>query len=178
MDHSVRYRLGFWAILILVLVNIGTLGLLWHEHFKKPPQRPRDGKADPEEFFVRELQLDQEQADSVKVLRRVHFQQTDSIRFELTLLSRQMMEEVFAPSPDTVLVRELSEQIGREQSEFERRVYEHFDKIKQLCQPEQHEKLRRLILDALRAKQPPPRGGQGGDCIHGLAIIEIKQPRF
>ncbi len=164
MEHSSGNRLGVWAILILVIMNIGLVGLLWMDHYRKPPPRPGDGEADPGDFFATELRLDQQQADSVKVLRREHFRKTDSIRFEMAHLNRRMIEELFAQSPDTALVQQLSDQVGLAQADFEREVYEHFDHIKQLCRPEQHERLKQLIFGAIQSKRPPPPGaGKGED---------------
>ncbi len=159
MDVNTRYRLGFWAFLVLVVLNVGLLALFWYEHFKKPPPSA-DSHSNPEQFFIQELRLDRAQADSVKALRREHFRHTDSIKMEIIDLSRRMTNELFAVIPDTVLVRDLSEQIGRKQAEFERQVYAHFEAIKKVLRPDQYDKLRELLLDALKRKQPVTTGGE------------------
>ncbi|HVP06209.1 MAG TPA: periplasmic heavy metal sensor [Candidatus Acidoferrum sp.] len=159
MDANTRFRLGFWAFLVVVLLNIGLLALFWYEHFRKPPPS-EDSHSNPEQFFIQELRLDQTQADSVKALRREHFRHTDSLKMEIIDLSRRMTNELFAVSPDTALVRDLSEQIGRKQAEFERQVYAHFEAIKEVLRPDQYDKLHELLMDALQRKQPVTTGGE------------------
>lgn len=160
MDSSARYRLVIWVIIVLASMNLGSLGFLWygHLHRPKPPQRD-GGKVDPEEFFFREIGLDEKQAATVHVLRQQHFRQTDSLKQEIKHLNRQLTEELFAPSPDSIKVRTLSSMIGTKHAEFERDVFQHYETVKQLCRPEQQVRLRRLILEALdKPQKPPPRG--------------------
>ena len=162
MEKDVRYRIGGWTILVLVILNVSLVALLWLEHSHRPPPQPGLSKAERDARFAAELQLNEIQADSVRALRGAHFRISDSIRFEISLLSRRMTEELFAETPDTALVRQLSDRIGMGQAELERQAYNHFNMIKQMCQPEQYENLQRLILDAIRSKQPPPPGNMPG----------------
>ena len=106
------------------------------------------------------MDLNEKLADSVRVLRDEHFPRTDSIRFELSRLSLQVVEELFAPSPDTARARALVDQIGRRQAAMEWLIFDHFNEIKKICLPEYHERLKLLILGAIQAKQPPPGAGQ------------------
>ncbi|PWB74039.1 hypothetical protein C3F09_04525 [candidate division GN15 bacterium] len=152
-DLRTRYHLDLWAILVLVILNISLLGLFWYEHFRKPPP-PAEARSDPEEFLIQQLQLDQVQTDSVRALRREHFAQTDPIRSSMVRTNMRMMEELFAQSPDTALVRRLSEQIGREQAEFDRQVYRHFSNVKAVLRPDQYDRFRSLIIEALERKLP------------------------
>ena len=160
MNMSTKFGFSFWVILVLVIMNIGLLGFLWVLHFKKPTHLPIAAKVDSEELFKRELQLDQQQFDSLKILREGHFRQRDSIQFEIMRLNRQVMEELFKNTPDTLLVQELFEQIGREQKEVGQITYDHFNEIKKICRPEQYERLKQLVFDAIELKQPPPPGGK------------------
>lgn len=149
------------AIVVLILLNISLLGLLWYEHLTRPkPPPPRNNHAENEVPFAEELQLDQNQVDAIRRLRQEHFDRTDPIRIAMVHLDERMMEQLFAPTPDTALVRELSEQIGSRQAEFDRQVYSHFDDIKQRLRPDQYEKLHGLIFDALRKKLPSSDGAK------------------
>lgn len=160
MQANTQHRLGLWAIAILVVLNLCLLGLFWYEHFSRP-QQPRVNRADPEALFIAELNLDQQQIDTVRSLRKAHLERTDPIRSHIVELGTQMTEELFTPEPDTTRVRQLSEQIGKEQAEFERQVYSYFNQINQLLRADQHAKLQKLILDALRKKQPAQGDQQG-----------------
>jgi hypothetical protein len=161
MDVSARYRLGLWAILVLVILNVGLLGLVWFEHFNRT-QQPAESRSNPEDYFIKELQLDQQQADSVRVLRREHFARTDSIKARIVELSVQMAKELFAPAPDSSRMRNLSDQIGQQQAEFERQVYAHFNDVKKLLHQDQYGKLQDLIVGALQKKQPSSNNREVG----------------
>ncbi len=163
MDISAKYRLGVWGIAILIVLNMGLMGVLWYEHSdRRPTPPPGDGKPNPDQFFVRELGLDEEQANALFALREQHMSESDPVKARIHELSRQMTEELFAASPDTIRMRELSEAVGARHAEFERTVYEHFERVKQLCGPEQRERLKQLVMEAMeRAKMPPPPPGQG-----------------
>lgn len=160
MGRTADSKIGFWAILILAVLNVALVGLLWYEYSTKPPTQSDFSKAERDARFAEELGLNDQQADSVIILRGEHFRIIDSIRFEISQLSRMMTEELFAEIPDTALVRRLSDKIGQGQAELERQTYDHFSLIKQMCQPEQYEQLKRLIFDAIRQKQPPPPPGE------------------
>lgn len=164
MDSGARYRFFLWVIVVLVALNLGSLGFLWWGYLYRPqpPQRDR-GKADSEEFFVRELGLNEEQARMVHDLREHHFRKTDSLRFEISSLNRELMEELFDPSSESVRVQALSTALGEKHAEFERDVYEHWQKVKEICGPYQEERLKRMVLEISdRSKRPPPRGLESG----------------
>lgn len=156
MDSRARYRFVLWVIVVLVVMNLGSLGFIWYGHLLRPQTPPRDGdKVDPEEFLVGEVGLDGAQAATVHSLREQHFRQTDSLKLEIQRLNRQLTEELFVPSPDSATVRQLVETIAAKHAEFERDVFEHYGKIKELCRPDQQVRLRRLMLEAL--DNPPNR---------------------
>ncbi len=163
MDISAKYRFGIWGIAILIVLNMGLMSVLWYEHFDRRPARPPgDGKPNPDGFFVRELGLNKEQAESLSALREQQMRESEPIKAQIHSLRRQMTEELFAVEPDPVRMKELSEAIGDKQAEFDRAVQEHFGRVKQLCGPEQQEILKRLVLEALdRARMPPPPPGPG-----------------
>jgi periplasmic protein CpxP/Spy len=145
-----------WVVAALVVLNMGSLGFLWYGHLHRPaPQARQDGKPDPEQFLIREVGLDETQAATVKALRKEHFRETDSLQAVIRQLKRQVTDELFVESPDTGHVRSLTDQIGREHARFEQAVFEHFEKVKELCTPEQRERLRKLTLEALDRPQPP-----------------------
>lgn len=162
MNQRATNSFGLWAMTALILMNVALIGLLWYEHFGKRPAQPVHIEVDRDELFARELLLDQQQTDSVKTLRDKHFQRQGVIIREISVLNRQILDELFAAVPDTLRVQALVDQIGQHQAQIERQIYEHFSQIKALCRPEQHQRLERLIHDVVRLKgQPPPPGVAG-----------------
>ena len=164
MDIYRRYRLGLWGFIVLVVLNVGLLGLLWYD---RAPRQERPGphagpQHPPDDFLIQDLGFDDTQAEAFRNLRRAHIRKTDSLRREIFELNRRMMDEAFADSLDTGKMHDLSSEIGRLHAEFEEEVMMHFRAVGENCSPEQRKKLRRLVHDVLgRAKLPPgrPKGG-------------------
>jgi hypothetical protein len=66
-----------------------------------------------------------------------------------------LIDELFKTHPDSLLIRQLVENLGRKQAEFDMNIFEHFLKIRDICSLEQQEKLKQLMLDFMsKAKGP------------------------
>ncbi len=164
---SGQSRMALWAIIILVILNVGLMGLLWYQRLDRtrpfPPQQQQGrGTSD---FLARELGLDENGARALRALQEEHFRRADSLQRAMGDLNHRLFEQIFTPEPDTVSVRALSDSIGVLRAEFERGVASHFWEVKKLCKPEKYETLRRLLFDAIErpgprqdGAPPPPRG--------------------
>jgi Spy/CpxP family protein refolding chaperone len=152
-----------WSILALIILNIGSLGLLWYKEVTKPlqPPPPLEQRVNPEKFLENEMQLNKDQSEAFRELRRKHQEETGEIRRDIHRLSKDIVDELYKPKPDTARVTALSDEIGRKQAEFERALYNHFNNLKQICNPNQQEKLHKLLFELLdktkldRPPQPP-----------------------
>lgn len=167
MRSDKRYQLVIPLVVVLMVLNIGSLGFLWYGHLNNRPPHPEgDGNPSPEEFLIQQLQLNTEQTQTFRTLRAQHMRETDSLRREMQHLKGQLMEQLFMTPPDTARARALSDTIGNLQAEFELNVYRHFSDLQQICGPEQHSRLKRLIFEALnkadqgQPRQWEPRGGR------------------
>lgn len=159
MDSKIKTLV--WTIIALIVLNIGSLGFLWYKQVTRPGQLPppRNQQANPDKFLEMELQLTDEQVAAFSELRQQHQQETRKIRQVIHGLSGNLVEELFKSQPDTARVAALSDEIGRKQAEYERITYSHFDELKQVCTPDQQEKLRVILfemLDNMRMGTPPP----------------------
>ena len=158
MDVFTKNRVSNWIIILLVIMNLGTLGTILFLHFKQP-SLPRNGGPDPAQHFLeRELHLTEEQAQQFEELRKEHFLQSKAINDEVHQLKSAIMEELFSSSPDSEKVERLAEEIGKKQAELEQLRFQHFLALKSLCQPEQVEKLQALIHEIVRPPAPPGSG--------------------
>jgi hypothetical protein len=139
-----------WAIVVLVALNLGLMGLLWYQRLGPPrhPIPPAEQRGTGE-FLARELGLDADGADKLRDLQDAHFRRADSLQRKMKDLNRAMFEQIFTCEPDSVRIRALSDSIGVFRAEFERMVVAHFEEVKQLCAPGRYERLRRMIFDAL-----------------------------
>ena len=164
MDLNAHRKLIAWTVAILVVLNLGSLGLLWFAHANRPRSLQSPTRPAPAEFLIRDVGLNPEQAEKFRELREKHLIYAQSQREEIHALNRRILEELFRPDPDSALVRRLSEEIGHKQELFQEALYRHFEEVKQLCTPEQQEKLKRVVLEAMEVDQrqgPPPGRPEG-----------------
>ena len=158
MDYGSKSRFGVWAILILVILNVTLMGILWYGHYKNQPRRPMGDVADHDGFMAQELEFDQPQAQEARRLKDRFFQRRDSLSLKISALSQRVMQELFAPNPDTLLVRAMCNEIGQLRADAEYATYQHFEDIKNICRPQQYDLLRNLVSDLIRTQQGPPPG--------------------
>jgi Spy/CpxP family protein refolding chaperone len=155
MNVFSKQRLIGWVIVLLVLLNMISLGTLWFFQIRKPSSSQELGPDPVRHFLEQELDLTAEQAQEFEALRREHLELSKAINDEANNLKRALMNEVFAASPDAAKGAQLAEQIGEKRTELEQLRFQHFLALKSLCQPEQVELLQALIHEIVRPPAPP-----------------------
>jgi hypothetical protein len=173
VDIHDKSRFWLTGLIVLAVLNISLMGFIWYNHMARRDYPPPDdnmsdmGAAD--DFLARELELNQEQ---IKVYRGLHERQvfqSDSIRTEINRLGSEMVDELFSATPDFARIQQLSEAMGEEHAVFERKIFDHFIEIKQICNPDQQERLRQLITEIIKRSlfAPPPSGPARDDFRPG-----------
>lgn len=165
MDFFTKNKMLFWCVVVLVLLNVATLGSFW---LKKPPLPPAGSGqgADGQRIMEERLGLSDEQATEFKRLREEHFMRTRPLQEKMHRIRLHLLDEIFAPEPDETLIEELFTELGEKQTEFERNLYTHFQEMKDVCTPEQMHELRimlRGLIERTRPRDPQqhPRGPGG-----------------
>jgi protein CpxP len=168
MDLFTKNRFALISIITLVVLNIFTLTLLWIFHFRQPArvQPPFDRRAARvEKFLERRLNLSPEQSTEFKQLRRQHFQESMVVMNEIRELKEKMLDEVFSKDPDSLVVKNLTEQIGNKEAEREWLLFTHFRELRDVCTPEQRVKLEQIfqkIFEGMQQGVPPEMPGRPG----------------
>jgi len=159
MEFQKKNRMMIWAITVLLIMNIATLALLWFSQFKKPKPLPPPGTQESliegVKFLEKELNLSEKQIQLFIESRNKHAYQSKEIQDKIHQLKMQILDEVFKSAPDSVKIRKLSNEIGKQQIEFERGLSEHFLELKSYCNPEQQEKLKLFLYDVVSMTRPP-----------------------
>lgn len=165
MDLSARYRLGMWGIALMVVLNVVLMGALWYDRFDdRPIGPPLDWNPNPDEFIERELGLTADQSQQLRALREQNMRDRESLQVRIAALSRSMAEELFSDKPDSARMEAILDSLGAVQTELQRLNFNHFRRFKEICNQEQRDKLKTLVLEAVasRVAPPPPLGaGQG-----------------
>jgi len=157
-----KLRFLAWAVILLLLLNAGTLIYLFTE--KRTDQRPPRGEG-PSNFIVEHLKLDKQQREQFFQLRRQHQQITRTIHEEDRLLHDQYFELLKTDNPDKAKADSISRLIGQQRSRLEAATFDHFQQLRKLCDGDQKKLLDETIDEITRLMMPkgPPPGGPQPD---------------
>lgn len=167
MEHSRQFRFLIITIIILVILNIGTLALLWQNNElgfgkgQRPlhPEPTRNG----EDYLKQELNLSASQVASFHQLRAAHFEAMKAI----SQRERKEMETFFdamtGVDSNEIAAHAAAERVGDLRTEREMTLYAHFQDLKSVCDEKQQERLSEIFHDFMRKNKPkhPPRKGDG-----------------
>lgn len=162
MDFITKNKLAFWAIVILIILNIATLSLVL---FKGGPPRPDErfiremDDAPPPDvlmFLEKELEFSEQQTKTLQFLRQTHFKESGTLLDSIHLLKKEILSDLKNEKPDPEKVKPAADEIGKLQTEFELMIYNHFGDIKNVCDKEQKIRFANL-LDELIEKNVAPR---------------------
>lgn len=167
MDVFKQNKILIWIIIILVVINLGTVAGMWISHLsRKPhheilvhqpphlPDRKSPGIGRFEMLGI-ELQFDEEQMSKFNEFRSGHQNEMKNLTEKINEKKKQILSEISAPEPDTVKVGILFSEIGQYQTFIEKEIFSHFLKIKMICNGEQKLKLEKILKDISEPKFPP-----------------------
>jgi len=166
MERINQNRFAKWIIIVLLAVNILTVSIIWMQSMQKeehistkllPPQRTV-------ELMQKTIGLTDEQAEQFAIMREVHFAKRRTIETQIASLNRQVFEEMFSEKKDTVKINSLLFQIAEKLARIEKLRVEHFTQLAGICNKEQKEKLKTLLINTIdrpgtmerRGNPPPP----------------------
>lgn len=170
MNYFDKNKILTAAVILLLVINIGILGLLWFDrkpgHDKRIPplenHHPPEGgtsNAGPKDFIINELELSKDQISEYENLIEEHQSDMKKIREKIREKKEDLWNSFEKNSNDTAEAKRLASEIGADQNETELITYRHFQKVKNICTEEQKKKLDKIIKEALRMmgpQHPPP----------------------
>ena len=150
MNHIRFYKI---IIIILVLLNLGTLTLLWFgrsrtEHAQDPGESAK--------FLIHELTLTPGQQDEFGKLRDEHRQRLAILQERDRRLHDRFFEAIFLPAPDTLAAIILSDSIAAVRRQMELLTFDHFMQLRLLLNEEQKNKFHGVFRQALEHAMPLP----------------------
>ena len=172
MDQVLKNRMWGFIVGILVVANIATLAGFWYIklHSDKIVELPR-GQASTKAFIVTQLGLNASQQQTYEQLVQQHRQNVGIIQEELRGAKDAFFNSVAHPETTQAQLDALSSNIANYQKELDMLTYQHFKKVRALCNDEQKVKFDNIIKQVMRMmgpaggrpQGPPPPRGQGGD---------------
>ena len=160
MDIFKQNRNLKMAVMILVVLNILALTFLWLGRPKNHPPEEflRNPIEDNRRIMVMlkdELGFDDRQAEEYLELRKNHRIAVDKLEREIRRIKKQMFDEALKEGTNIAISDSLLNLAQTKQAEIEKLTFQHFVELKNLCGPEQKDKLQNLIHKIL---QPKPKG--------------------
>jgi hypothetical protein len=159
MDFFTQKRLLYSLIVVLVVMNLGLVLVLW---LGGPERRTQGGRRESDDEGTRverllrdELGFDQAQIDRYLGLHHRHQERMQICNRAMQQLKIRMFEGVLRDQPAPALSDSLLQRTQETQVEIERLTFQHLLDLKNLCRPEQRDKLTLLIHDMFRRKTPP-----------------------
>lgn len=147
-----RTRLLSIAVVVLVLMNMATLGVLF---FREPPHPEHRKHEGPKAIIIERLKLDEGQVASYEELIRDHRSKIDELDKRMMELRARLYDVNDPQSADPII-----DLIGETQGEIERVHTDHFGRIRALCRPDQlpsFDALTKDLAGCFRPGPPPPK---------------------
>ena len=176
--YFTRYRILFWLIIILLIVNISAITTIFlsidirnkkdaRPFYQRPElHRHRDGR-----FFEKSLGLSEEQHLQFKAAKHKFFSEAKKIAGQMHNKRVEFISELASDVPDTLKLQDIAEEIGMLHSKLKYQTYKHYLEMKNICTKEQQEELTRIFKSMLYNEDafisPPGRHGKrDGKPVH------------
>jgi len=154
--NMTKEKLLTYLVLVLVILNGGTLIFILTDRHGKPPRRPHVF-----EVITERLKLNETQQDEFEKLRRDHRKKMDSLddNFE------QVMLNYFGLLKDVQVKKSLQDSLeavmGNLEKQKAKTTFDHFRQVKNILHEDQKNKFDQLAPELVKVmgskKSPPPR---------------------
>jgi len=165
METNTKNKLLYTLIVLLVVLNLGTLSFMWYTKFaspkpemNQPPLPPKNGA----DYLSNELKFSKEQNEKIDKLREEHFQKVKKIKDEARDLRELFFTNLSKSDIDSNKVNEIGNNIAISEKQVELATFYHMRKIREVCDENQKKRFDEIIMDVLKMGIGPGRG-PGGD---------------
>lgn len=148
------------TIIILLLINIATLVFMWSSRGRHDDHRLPHNPNGIADYLTHELGLDENQQKQFKELRDSNHELIMEINDKNGKLHRRYFDLLGTTPIDTIKVAAIADSMSQYTKRIELLTFNHFRKVREICNPQQQQKFDLIIQDALRMMAPPK--GPGG----------------
>jgi len=149
------------ALIVMVALNLSALYMLWNtkagteKDFEGPGKRPPS----PKSLIIKKLDFSETQIEAYTKLIKEHRKIVKQTMGENRRLKKELYGILSLPITNTN-VEDLINEISGNEKTLEIATFEHFRKVRELCNEEQKEKFDKLIIRVIEMmsspKRPPP----------------------
>jgi len=157
-----KEKLFIIIILILVLINSATLLMMWLNRPPHPPMYGHGPHKRPDKIIIEKLKLDEAQQEKFSLLKEEHHSNMVRIDDELRKTRTVYFGELKKENADKSITDSLETITAQLNIEKERATFDHFQKLKSLCKPDQLDDFYLLIdeLSEIFSRPPLPPGNK------------------
>lgn len=142
-------------VILLLFANTITILFFWLGRSKKDSPSFKQ----PSEFLIKKLALSDEQQDQYMKLVTDHRKKTRLIRDQIMLSKDALFEQLSADSISDSLQQSTANSLAKLNVQLDLLTFEHFKKVREMCNPEQQKKFDNVIKDVLKMMAPPRHPG-------------------
>ena len=170
MEVLTKKRLLIWTIVILIIMNVSALSTIaFHryklkKHMEQVEQRKNFNKKIYDKnnygqrikiYVRRELNLSEKQFRKYSQLKDINLEKSEKLRQEIMRKRDMTFREYCKTKPDTILLNQLSEDIGNLHKQLHQEMLRHFNEVEKILIPEQKVKFSHLLCKM--AHHPPKK---------------------
>ncbi len=148
------------AVIGLLLINLGTLGLMFFKYGPQHPDHPPRGEG-PKKIIIERLNFDAEQQKQYELIIQDH----RGKMHELNKNSRELHDELYSLLTNNTIYKVKADSIILNISENQKALdnlnFDHFQKIKAICKDKQLENFNGLVRDLTHLFAPQHGPGNG-----------------
>jgi len=159
MQNNNQLKFWKWAVLLLAVLNICLLGSIWlkqdkpsHEEMRRPPNGEKAA-----DFLIEQLKFSSQQLTAFEKLKEAHHQAIDSLHEISKEVHHLFFDNLKTEKEDTVSTHKLARAIADNQTQIELVTFNHFKKVRELCDEKQKTKFDEIIQEVLKRMAAPPR---------------------
>ena len=168
MNDNKGIKLLRWAVLLLVLCNIGLIVTIWIKPHSEAGHGPMNGET-PRDFVVRNLKFSEEQTRQYDAMVKDHQQAMRQLRHEAMDYRQSLFSNLANESKAGSTADSLARLIANNQQQIEMVTYRHFAQVRAICTDEQKQEFDKIIGDVIKKmnggmrppddrRGPPPEG--------------------
>lgn len=155
MNSNIKNRsVWFWAFLALLIFNVVTASSFF---FFRSNQN-KTVKSPVIEKIKAKANLDDQQVDTLLMLRKAHRDVMEKYRSQLFSLQGKLMDEYGKEMPDSLVVKQIKEDMLLIHGKMIDESGQFFGRSRGVCNPDQYRQMHRFYRDEFMRG---PRGGRG-----------------
>lgn len=158
MNAFSKKRLTTWSIVVLVLLNLVTMGTLWYRETVKPhlikQKRWEQEQLKLEKRLQTEVGLTQKQIETLFEQREDFISKLEKKKKERIWQIHKIVNAAFSEHPDMEQIKAWTLENGASEAASSMLFFEHMRRIRSIARPEQKEKLHQLFNNLFQENRP------------------------